>query len=91
MLERNREFGGGLSVVALGLLLLPFGGAIRRSSKRMTRLSSMVLLLAGVASLAGLTGCTAGVYSPNAKTYSVTVTSTSASLSQTATVTLIVE
>jgi O-antigen ligase len=60
MLERNRELGGGL-VVALGILLLPFGGGIRRSGKRMMRLSCLVLLLAGAVSLAGLTGCAADV------------------------------
>jgi hypothetical protein len=91
MLDRNRRLGGGMSVVALGLLLLPFGGGLRRSGKRMMRFSCMVLLLAGAASLAGLTGCTAGVYNPNAKTYTVTVISTAASMSQTTTVTLTVE
>jgi lipopolysaccharide export LptBFGC system permease protein LptF len=96
MLERNRKLGGGLSVVALGILLLPFGGGIRRSGKRMLRLSYMVLLLAGAVSLVGLTGCADlsvhGEFpSPSAQTYTVTVTSTAASLSQTTTVTLIVE
>ena len=95
MLERNRKLGDGL-VVALGILLLPFGSGIRRSGKRMLRLSSLVILLAGAVSLAGLTGCAVlnvpGEFSsPSAQTYTVTVTSTAASLSQTTTVTLIVE
>jgi hypothetical protein len=95
MLERNRKLGGGL-VVALGILLLPFGGGIRRSGKRMLRLSYLVLLLAGAVSLAGLTGCAVlnvqGEFpSTSAQTYTVTVTSAAASLSQTTTVTLIVE
>jgi hypothetical protein len=95
MLERNRKLGGGL-VVALGILLLPFGGGIRRSGKSMLRLSYLVLFLAGAVSLAGLTGCAVlnvpGAFpSTSAQTYTVTVTSTAASLSQTTTVTLIVE
>jgi hypothetical protein len=95
MLERNRKLGGGL-VVALGILLLPFGGGIRRSGKSMLRLSYLVLFLAGAISLAGLTGCAVlngqGAFpSASAQTYTVTVTSTAASLSQTTTVTLIVE
>jgi len=94
-LERNRELGGGLPIVALGLLLLPFGRGSRRFGKRMMRLSCIVLLLAGAASLAGLTGCGADVSSPgaNAQTYTFTVTSASAStsVSQTAQVTLAAE
>jgi hypothetical protein len=82
--------------VALGILLLPFGGGIRRSGKSMLRLSYLVLFLAGAVSLAGLTGCAVlnvpGAFpSTSAQTYTVTVTSTAASLSQTTTVTLIVE
>jgi hypothetical protein len=94
MLERNGKLGGGLPVVALGLLLLPFGGGFRRFGKRMIRLPCMVLLLAGAMSLAaGLTGCTAaaGAFGPSPQTYNVTVTSTAASVSQTTTVTLIIE
>jgi ABC-type transporter Mla subunit MlaD len=56
----------------------------------MTRLSLTVFLLAGIASLAGLTGCAAEVYSINPQTYTVTVTSSAASVSQTAKVTLAV-
>jgi hypothetical protein len=95
MLERNRKLGGGL-VVALGILLLPFGSGIRRSGKRMLRLPYLVILLAGAVSLAGLTGCAVlnvpGEFSSaSAQTYTITVTSTAASLSHTTTVTLIVE
>jgi hypothetical protein len=94
MLERNRRLNTGLPLVAFCILLLPFGGRIRRSGKRMLQLSGMVLLLVVAASFVGLTGCTApaGQFSSqNAQTYTVTVTTTSASQSQTANVTLIVE
>jgi hypothetical protein len=94
LLERNRRLNAGLSVVAFCILLLPFGGRIRRSGKRMLQLSGMVLLLVGAASFVGLTGCTApaGQFSSQSpQTYTITVTTTSASVSQTANVTLIVE
>jgi lipopolysaccharide export LptBFGC system permease protein LptF len=94
MLERNRRLHAGLSVVAFCILLLPFGGRIRRSGKRMLPLSGVVLLLVAAASLVGLAGCTApaGQFSSqSSQTYTITVTTTSASLSQTANVTLIVE
>ena len=90
-LERNRELNGGLPVVALCLLLLPFGRSSRRFGKRLARLSSMVLLLAGATSLMGLTGCGADVAHSIAQSYTVTVTSASASVTQTAQVTLAVE
>jgi hypothetical protein len=93
MLKQNRELGGGV-VIALGILLLPFGRGIRRSGKRLLRLSSLVILLAGAVSLAGLAGCAAVDVSgevSSAQTYTVTVTSAAESLSQSTNVTLIVE
>jgi len=79
--------------VAFCILLLPFGGRIRRSGKRMLQLSGMVLLLVVAASFVGLrVHRPAGQFSSqNAQTYTITVTTTSASVSQTANVTLIVE
>jgi hypothetical protein len=94
MLERDRKLHAGLSLVAFCILLLPFGGRIRRSGKRMLQLSGVVLLLVAAASFMGLTGCTAppGQFSSQSpQTYTITVTTTSASVSQTANVTLIVE
>ena len=90
-LQRNRELTGGLPVVGLCLLLLPFGRRSRRLGKRLMRLTSMVLLLVGATSLVGLTGCGADVARSTAQSYTVTVTSASASVSQTAQVTLAVE
>ena len=94
MLERNRRLNAGMSFVAFCILLLPFGGRIRRSGKRMLQVSGMVLLLVGAASFVGLAGCTApaGQFSSqSAQTYTITVTTTSGSVSQTTNVTLIVE
>jgi hypothetical protein len=94
MLERDRKLHAGLSLVAFCILLLPFGGRLRRSGKRMLHLSGILLLLLGAASFIGLAGCTAppGQFaSQGAQTYTVTVITTSGSQSQTANVTLIVE
>ena len=94
VLERERKLHAELSLVAFCILLLPFGGRLRRSGKRMLQLSGMLLLLVGAASFIGLAGCTAppGQFaSQSAKTYTVTVITTSGSQSQTANVTLIVE
>jgi len=92
MLERSRQLGGGMSLLVLGFILMPFGGGIRRSGKRMMRLSCMmVLVLAGAVSLVGISGCAAGFSSPSAQTYTVTVTTTAASVSHTTTVNLTVE
>jgi hypothetical protein len=83
-----------LAPLALALILLPFTGRLRRTGKRLGRVASMILLLAaGMAALAGLSGCNAntGFFGQAQKTYVVTVTGTSGALSRSATVTLIVE
>jgi hypothetical protein len=90
-LKQGRELNGGLGVVAMCLLLLPFGRRSRRFGKCLMRLSSMVVLLAGAASLMGLTGCGADVARSTVQSYTVTVTSASPSVSQTAQITLAVE
>ena len=90
-LEKNKELPGGLPVVALCLLLLPFGRRSRRFGERLRRVSSLVLLLVGAASLTGLTGCGVDVARSTVQSYTVTVTSASASVTQTAQVTLAVQ
>jgi Bacterial Ig-like domain (group 3) len=92
--ERSGKLGSGMSMVTLGLLLLPFGRSFRRSGKRMIKLCGIVLLLAGAISLTGLTGCSGGLSAgSNAQTYNVTVTATStgASSSQLTNLMLVVE
>ncbi|MGA7158713.1 MAG: Ig-like domain-containing protein [Acidobacteriaceae bacterium] len=90
-LDRSRKLNEGLPIVAVCLLLLPFGRRSRRIGKRLMRLSSMILLLAGALSVMGLSGCGADVVRSTAQTYTVTVTSASVSVSQTAQVTLAVQ
>ena len=76
--ESNR-----LGTIALGLLLLPFAGArrLRRSARRLARIGCLLLLLAaGAAVTAGLTGCGSGngFFSGEAqRAYTVTLTATS--------------
>jgi hypothetical protein len=90
-LENTGKWDGKLPVAALCLLLLPFGRRIRRRSKLFMRLSLLVFLFAGVASVAGLTGCSSDFRSISPQTYTVTVTSAAVSESQTAIVKLAVE
>jgi hypothetical protein len=72
-------------------LLLPFGRGVRRRHKMITKLSLVLFLLAGVTSVAGLTGCSSDFRSISPQTYTVTVISAAVSESQTAIVKLAVE
>jgi len=80
--------------VALALLLLPFSGKLRRRAGRLGRYASLLLVLvASVSAMAGLTGCGTGIgiFAQAPKTYTFTVTGTAGALSHSATVTLIDE
>jgi hypothetical protein len=107
MIERQRpgphttkpiEFAGTkpaskLHYLALGLLLLPFAGRLRKTGKRLGRMLPLLLLLAGLAAAAGLNGCgsTQGFFGQAPATYTIQVTGTSGALSHSTTVTLTVE
>jgi hypothetical protein len=82
--ERPRSpFGGGafpIGPVALGLILLPVAGRMRKARARLARL--MVLLVMGAALAVGFTGCGAKT-SPQSFTFSVTAASGSLSHSLT--------
>ena len=71
--ERPRgPFGGGALPVALGLILLPVAGRMRKARARLARL--MVLLVIGAALAVGFTGCGAKA-SPQSFSFSVTAVS----------------
>jgi sugar lactone lactonase YvrE len=83
-----------LPLVFWGVLLLPFGGALRRGGKRLGRTISLLLLLtAGAASVTGMMGCGSanGFLGQQQKAYTVTVTVTTGTLSHSTNLTLTVE
>jgi hypothetical protein len=83
-----------LAPFSLALLLLPFAGRLRKSGKRLGRMLAIVLLAgAGMAAIAGISGCgsTSGFFAQPQRSYTMTVTVASGSLSHTSTITLTVE
>jgi hypothetical protein len=83
-----------LAPFALALLLLPFAGRMRKSGRRFSRVLSVLLLsIAGMAALAGLSGCSSntGFYGQQQTSYTLTVTATSGALLHSTTVALTVE
>ena len=85
----------GLPYLALAVLLLPFAGRMRRTGKKLGRLLPLfVLLIAGLAATAGLSGCSSlksGYFGQLSTTYTITVTGTSGTLVHSTSVTLIVQ
>jgi MBG domain/Bacterial Ig-like domain (group 3)/Putative Ig domain len=90
----NRSFASGIAPFAFALILLPFAGRLRRTGKRLGgMLSVLLLLVAGMAVAAGISGCgsSSGFFAQQQQSYTVTVTGTSGPLTHSATVTLTVE
>jgi hypothetical protein len=83
-----------LAPFSLALLILPFAGRMRRASKRLGRTAFVLLLLvASVAAMAGLSGCGSPsvFFSQQMESYSVTVTVSAGALSHSMPITLVVE
>ena len=82
-----------LAPLSLALLLLPFAAKVRKAGRRMSRMLSIALLLAaGAAAVAGLSGCSnTGFFGQPEASHTITITGTSGSLVHTSNVTLTVE
>jgi hypothetical protein len=79
--------GKGAAPVALGLMLLPFLGRLRKARKQLMRLT--ILVVAGAALAVGVTGCSGVTF--KAQALSFTVTAASGSLSHSVTPQLTVQ
>jgi len=92
MLEKDKQPGRSLPLVALGILVLPVLGGLSRSRKR--RLALLMLLLTGFGSVAILSGCGSGGSGSGGgsqpRVYTITVTATSGALSHSTIATLTV-
>jgi len=79
----------------VALLLLPLAGRFRRTGRRLSRMLSLMLLVAaGLTAAGALNGCggvSTGYFGQAPATSSITVTGTSGSLNHTASVSLTVE
>jgi hypothetical protein len=82
-----------LAPLALALLLLPFAGQLRKSGKRFSRMVSLLILLtAGAAAMAGVSGCSnTGFFAQTQQSYPLVMTGTSGALQNTSNITLTVE
>jgi hypothetical protein len=89
----NSPLSGGALPVALGMILLPFTGRVRRMSRRLKGMVFLtVVAIAGAAFVSGCGGGSgSGSSTPPPQNYTLTVTGTSGSLSNNFTVTLTVE
>jgi LysM repeat protein len=89
------KFSFRMAPIALGLLMLPFAGRLRKAGKRLRRATSTLLLLAAAMTImTGLGGCgsTNNLVGPTqqTQTYTVTVIGTAGTISESNTVTLTV-
>jgi hypothetical protein len=93
-LDKKQHSNRKLPPVLWGILLLPFAGGMRRMGKRLGRtMSVLLLILAGLASMAALSSCGSsnGFFGQAQQTYTVTVIATSGSLSHSTNLSLTVE
>ena len=94
MNEHHTPLDRKLPLLALGVLLLPFSSRMRRAARRAGRtISVLLVLVAGLAAVAGLTGCgaTNGFFGQGPQTYTVTETVTTGTVSHSSTVTLTIQ
>jgi hypothetical protein len=93
-LDRKTPLNGKAPPLLWGILLLPLAGSMQRVRKRLGRkLSVLLLIVVGVAAMAGLSGCssTSGFFDQLTNSYTIAVTGTSGTLSHSTSVTLTVQ
>jgi hypothetical protein len=89
-LRKSNPFSGNSLSLVAGMLLLPFGGLLRRFGMKRI-ITASLLLFVSLAILVGMVGCGgAGSGYPTQRTYVVTVTATSGPLSHSTSLNLIV-
>jgi hypothetical protein len=86
-------FGPSTLPIALGMVLLPFFGRVRRASHRMKRMVFLIMILglAGLSLTMGLTGCGSSSTPAPPQNYTVVINATSGALTHTANVHLTVQ
>jgi hypothetical protein len=90
--QTDSGFGRGMAPIALGLLLLPFAGRLRRAGKRLGHRGALLLLLvAGLLTTLGISGCGGPFFPQSQQSYNVTVCVVAGSLTHTSNMTLTVE
>jgi hypothetical protein len=90
--RKDSGFGRGMAPIALGLLLLPFAGRLRRTGKRLGNRGVLQLFLAaGLLTSLGISGCGGSFFAQSQQSYNVTITVAAGSLTHTSNVTLTVE
>jgi hypothetical protein len=93
-LDKKQHSNRQVPPVLWGIRLLPFAGGMRRMGTRLRRtISVLILIIAGLVSMATLNGCgsSIGFFGQAQQTYTVTVTATSGSLSHSTNLSLTVE
>ena len=83
----RKPFGGGVLPLALGLMLLPFAGTMRKAAHRWNRL--VLLAVIGAALAVGFTGCSGVKLTPQVST--ITITAAAGSLQHSVTASLTVQ
>ena len=92
-LGHNHSLALQASTLMLGMLLLPFGGTLRRAANRHGRKFRVLLLAVAVTAAVGLSACgtSSGFFGNRQKNYVITVTATSGAISHDTTLNLTVQ
>jgi sugar lactone lactonase YvrE len=92
--EQNSPLGRTTAPLMLGLLLIPFAGAMRRGRRQLGRaIGAVLMLVAGCSVVVGVSGCASsnGFFSHATQNYTITEKVTAGALSHSTHITLTVE